>query len=969
MIINIKNCFLSYQTHDTVYVMTKHLYLIDGSGFIFRAYYGYPQMNRADGTPINAVYGFCVMVNKLIQETDADLVGVIFDSGRTTFRNHIYPAYKANREDPPEDLKPQFSLIRKACEAYNIPSIDMVGYEADDIIATYTKMATEQGYFVSIVSSDKDLMQLVNDKVTLFDAMKNKTIGYNEVIEKFGVAPDKVIDVQSLAGDSSDNVPGVPGIGIKTAALLINTYGNLDNLLACAGEITQNKRRENLINHADNARISRQLVTLHQDVPLSQDLDFFTRREYNPDTLRAFLLENNFKRLLSAMNLSVPENSSTKPTRPQPPMVYGQKIDVSDDLKHVQHKYTCIQDVTTLKLWLAQVYKTKVLAIDTETTGLHIRKAKIVGISLATDVGRACYIPLNHRTDGDTEYTYTLGNNTNSMDDLFSAPPTPKQISVWDIQHILQPILSDPTILKVGHNLKFDMSILQQVGLHLYPADDTMILSFCVDAGRTKHGLDALAKKYLNHTMIAYRDVCGTGRGAKKFDTINLADATKYASEDADITWRLHKILKSRIIAEKGLTIYEDVERKLIPVIVQMEQNGIKVDKTKLAQLSMVFGTYMKNAEKSAMDILGAYDIPPDFNIASPSQLGVVLFDTMAIAGGKKTKTGAYSTSSENLEALDLTEPTHQHLIQHILTYRTYAKLKSTYTDALQDEISPKTQRIHTSFNMVGTITGRLSSSDPNLQNIPVRDEDGKRIRACFVADTHKVILSLDYSQIELRIMAHMANDPVMIQAFADGQDIHRASASKMFGVAMDAVNDDLRRKAKIINFGIIYDVSAFGLARQVGCSRGEASAFIKEYFEQFPNIKHYMEHVKQHAEIDGFVKTLFNRKIHLSGITGSGSARNHAFRQAINAPIQGTSADIIKRAMIRIHHALHKNPIGSMILQVHDELLFETTPKNAEILQHMITDIMQTAHTPTVALKVPLLVEGKIAKNWADAH
>ncbi len=956
--------------------MTKHLYLIDGSGFIFRAYYGYPPMNREDGTPVNAVYGFCVMVNKLIQETDADLVGVIFDSGRTTFRNDIYPAYKANRDDPPEDLRPQFSLIRDACKAYNIPSLDMEGFEADDLIASYTKIATAQGYKVSIVSNDKDLMQLVNDDVTMFDAMKNKTIARDQVFEKFGVYPERVIDVQSLAGDSSDNVPGVPGIGVKTASLLINEYGDLDTLLSRADEIKQTKRRENLIQYADDAYLSRRLVTLRNDVPLTQGLEFFTRQEYDIDTLQKFLMDNNFKRLLNAM-----ENNTVNPLS-QPPIkspVQGkdkrqqEKIyTVPDSLKHMDYAYDCIQDADTLKSWIADVYQTGILAIDTETTGLHIRKAKIVGISLATAIGRACYIPLNHRTDGLTESTSAPKIGEGNINDLFSneyLQNRPPQIATDTLQSILQPILKDPAIKKIGHNLKFDMSMLQQVGLSLYPVDDTMVMSFCLDAGREKHGLNPLAKKYFDHTMIAYRDVCGTGRWAKKFDTIDLQSATRYAAEDADITLRLYTLLKQRLIQEKGLTIYEDMERKLIPVITQMEQNGILVDPDKLSELSHTFNAYMQDAQNIVMDIVSQYDVPPDFNIASPNQLGTVLFETMGIKGGKKTKSGIYSTSSDILEGLNTPDPMQKNLIQSVLTYRTYAKLKSTYTDALQNEISPQTRRIHTSFNMVGTITGRLSSSEPNLQNIPIRSEDGKHIRACFVADTNHILISLDYSQIELRIMAHMADDPTMIQAFKDGIDIHRASASKMFRVPLSEVDENLRSKAKTINFGIIYGVSAFGLAQQVGCSRSEAEQFIKEYFEQFPNIRTYMENIKQNAEVDGFVNTLFGRKVHLSGLQGTGPARAHAFRQAINAPIQGTAADIIKRAMIKIHHTLKQNPLGTMILQVHDELLFETTPDNAEKLIRLVTDIMQTAHQPIIDLKVPLIVVGKGAKNWAEAH
>lgn len=960
--------------------MTKHLYLIDGSGFIFRAFFGYPRMNRTDGTPTNAVYGFCVMVNKLIAETDADLVGVIFDKGRTTFRNDIYPDYKANREDAPEDLVPQFALIHEACTAYNIPSLDMQGFEADDLIATYAKMGEDAGYKVSIVSSDKDLMQLVNDKITLYDAMKNKTIGRDEVLEKFGVYPEAVVDVQALAGDSSDNVPGVPGIGVKTASLLINTYGNLESLLERAGEITQQKRRENLIAHADDARMSKKLVRLCKDVPVEHGLEFFARRQYDDTVLRDFLLENNFKRLLSVLDASQEHIQESPTSPPSAPPTNTDNTAISDGVsmspstpyKDVPTDYTCIQDASSLQKWLAPVYESGVLAVDTETTGLHIMDDHLVGISLATTAGRACYIPLAHLGDNG-------GESDILNDDLFASPTchAPRQLHISEVVEILHPIFTDARIVKVGHNLKFDMSILAPVGLHMTPFHDTMLMSYVLDAGREKHGLDALAQSYYNHTMIAFKNIAGTGQNAKKFDAVSLDDATPYASEDADFTWRLYHTLYPRLVPENVAGVYGDIERKLVPVIHRMEQNGVVVDTQKLSELSAEFGAKMAMAEQAVKTIVDTYDGVGDFNIASPAQLGVFLFEILGLKGGKKTKTGAYSTTSDILASLKLPTDDSRVVVENVLMYRTYAKLKSTYTDALQHQISKQTQRVHTSFNMVGAMTGRLSSSDPNLQNIPARGQDGQHIRTCFVAETGNVLLSLDYSQIELRIMAHMAGDPTMIQAFQDGQDIHRASASKMFKIPMDAVSHDLRQKAKIINFGIIYDVSAFGLAQQVGCSRTEASTFIKEYFAQFPYIQDYMNTAKQNAEADGFVSTLFGRKMYLSGIHTTGVAKSHAFRQAINAPIQGTSADIIKRAMVQIDYALQSQshvkpdtkPLGKMILQVHDELIFETSPDNAQALMDLVKPIMENACYPLVDLSVPLVVDGQVADNWADAH
>ncbi len=935
----------------------KHLYLIDGSGFIFRAYYGYPLMNREDGTPTNAVYGFCTMINKLINQTDADLVAVIFYKARRNFRNEIYPAYKANRDDAPENLIPQFKLIRQACKAYNIPMVEMDNYEADDLIATYAKMADDMGAEVSIISSDKDLMQLVNDNITMFDAMKNITIDRERVFEKFGVYPEKVVDIQSLAGDSSDNIPGVPGIGIKTASQLIEEFGDLENLLANAHTIKQNKRRQNLIDYADDARMSKKLVTLKNDVPIEVGLEHFTRKKYDKSELKEFLLENNFKRLLSKLDSDTEliKDEEVKDSQDKNESKnLKEKINLTNSIfDKVKTKYVSIHTADELTKWLSGVKKAGILSIDTETTGLHVVDSDIVGISMSYEYGKACYIPINHSSGENSE-----------QDDLFSEPVQDEvqsfeQIPLDKVVQILKPILVDSSILKIGQNIKYDISILKKIGLDIKPFDDTMLLSCCVDSGRAKHNMNDLAKRYLDHDCIKFEDVCGKGKKQILFSQADIEKATDYACEDADITLRLHKLLKNQIVVNSVVSVYENLERPLIPVIANMENSGIKVDREKLILLSKEFGKKIEMTKQKVLDIAIKHGMD-DFNVASPKQLSELLFEKMGISGGKKTKLGGYSTSSDVLESIYDEDP----IIEDILRYRQYSKLKSTYTDALQNQISLKTNRVHTSFNMAGTTTGRLSSSDPNLQNIPVKGIDGKKIRECFVADKGKVFLSLDYSQIELRLVAHISGDEEMIKIFNDGGDIHASTAKSMFGV--DEVDSDMRRRAKVINFGIIYGVSPHGLARQAGCSRTQAKDFIDSYFKAFPGIRMYMENTKQYSDEKGYVETIFGRKIHLPDASSNNSAlRGHAHRQAINSPIQGTSADIIKNAMIKIYNEIHNKEDIKLLLQVHDELIFEVDEDKVENYQDKIKTIMENSHTDWLYLSVPLVVDSSINKVW----
>ncbi len=922
----------------------KHIYLIDGSGYIFRAFFGLPPMSRSDGTPTNAVYGFCNMVFKLVEESHADYVGVLFDRARKTFRSDIYPEYKAHRPPAPDDLIPQFPLIRQATEAFNLPAIDMEGFEADDLIATYANMASASGYKVTIVSSDKDLMQLVDDNITMYDPMKNIEIGADQVMEKFGVAPDRVIDVQALAGDSSDNIPGVAGIGIKTAAMLINQYGDLENLLTKAHEIKQPKRRENLINQADMARVSKKLVTLDRNMELEIPLDGLLRKKLDHDKLLTFLKENEFRRLVSKFESEAAEIEMDGRTGPMP-------------VEEV--KYSLIQDVESLNQWVAMAKKKAMVTIDTETTGLDQMSAELVGISLAIETGSACYIPLAHKIkpeQGDLLGGLIDGDATQTTEI--------KQIPMSEALAILKPILEDNGILKIGQNIKYDMTILSRYGININAIDDTMLLSFVLSGGIHGHGMDELAKKYLATDTIKFKDVCGTGKSQITFDYVDLDKALNYAAEDSHITLRLHKFLKPQLLERKLTTVYETLERPLVDILSKMEQSGILVDQDFLRKLS---GEFAVRINELAANIYKLAE--QEFNIASPKQLGDILFNNLGLTGGKKTKTGIFSTSAGILEDLSDAHP----IINDILEWRSLSKLKSTYSDALVKQINPKTGRVHTSYMMTGAQTGRLSSSDPNLQNIPIKSEEGRKIRQAFIAKPDHKLISLDYSQIELRLVAEIADLKSMQQAFDDGIDIHAMSASEVFNIALEDMTADIRRKAKAINFGIIYGISAFGLAKQLGVSRTEAKEFIDNYFKRFPGIRSFMDQKIEYCRNNGYVETLFGRRIHIGGINDKNPMRrNYAERQAINAPIQGSAADIIKRAMIRIPKALKdanlENTVA-MLLQVHDELIFEVPNELTQQAIDIIKPVMENAIKPAKSLKIPLIVDAGIGDNWHQAH
>ena len=918
----------------------KHVYLIDGSGYIFRAFFGLPPMTRADGTPTNAVYGFCNMVFKLVEESDADYVGVLFDRARKTFRSDIYAEYKAHRPPAPEDLVPQFPLIREATEAFNLPAIDMEGFEADDLIATYAQHAVAEGYRVTIVSSDKDLMQLVDANITMYDPMKNIEIGPDQVVEKFGVAPDRVIDVQALAGDSADNVPGVEGIGIKTAAQLINEYGDLESLLGRAGEIKQPKRREKLIAQADLARISKQLVTLKHDMELEVPLEGLLRQELDHDKLLVFLKENGFKRLITKFESEAAHLEMGNRTGPAP-------VAATD--------YSLVQDEATLVSWVNAAIEKGTVAVDTETTSIDQMAASLVGVSLSIEPGRACYIPLAHKTQavqGDL-----LGGGAAEAD-------IPQQIPMARALEILKPMLEDPGTLKVGQNIKYDMTVLARCGINITPIDDTMLLSFVLEGGSHGHGMDELSELHLGITPIKFKEVCGTGKSQITFDYVDLEKARDYAAEDADITLRLHQFLKPQLIAKGLSTVYETIERPLATVLSQIEQQGILVDPTFLKGLSSNFAIRIQELEIKIHELAGK-----EFNVGSPKQLGEILFGDLGLPGGKKTKTGGFSTSVDVLEGL-----AHEHpIVASILEWRSLSKLKSTYTDALVNQINPKTGRVHTSYMMTGAQTGRLSSTDPNLQNIPIRTEEGRKIREAFIAKPGHKLIALDYSQIELRLVAEIAGLETMKQAFKDGIDIHAMTASEVFGVPLDEMTSEIRRKAKAINFGIVYGISAFGLANQLGVSRTEAKEFIDNYFERFPGIRKFMDKVIEDCKQDGYVETLFGRRIHIGGINEKNPMRrNYAERQAINAPIQGTAADIIKRAMIRIPGALEKAGLERdviMLLQVHDELIFEVPEALVNDAIPIIKSVMEGAASPAQSLEVPLIVDAGTGDNWREAH
>jgi DNA polymerase I len=920
----------------------RHVFLIDGSGFLFRAYYGIKQrMTRADGTLVNAVHGFTTMLMKLIDDTDADHIAVIFDSARKTFRNDIYADYKANRDAPPDDLIPQFELVREATRALNVACVDMPGFEADDLIATYATLAKQGGADVTVVSSDKDLMQLVDDKVIMFDAMKNREIRAEQVMEKFGVGPDRVIEVQALAGDSSDNVPGVPGIGLKTAALLINEYGDMEGVLANAEQIKQPKRRQSLIDHAEGARISKELVTLKTDVPIDVPLSDFAIKEPDRDDLLAFLAAQDFKKLTERVKSR-----------------YGFEAAHEDfpaaAVEEVKATYQLVQDLDTLENWIAEAREKGVVAVDTETTSLDATQAELVGVSLSTGAGRACYIPLAHKAPA-AQGMFDLGDGGSEND----GGDGPEQVDFDQALKCLGDLFADPSVLKVGHNIKYDAQVLANYGIVFNAIDDTMVLSYVLEGGLHGHGLDELALLHCDHSTIKFKEVAGTGKAQVTFDYVSLDAALDYAAEDADITARLHGLLKPRLVEDSMVTVYETLERPLIGVLVDMERHGIKVDAVELKRLSTDFAARLGDLEVEIHGLAGH-----DFNVGSPKQLGEVLFDEMDLPGGKKGKTGAYATGAEVLEKL--AADGHE-LPQKVLDWRQLAKLKSTYTDALIAQIHPATGRVHTSYSMAGTSTGRLASSNPNLQNIPVRSEEGRKIRNAFIAEDGCQLLSADYSQIELRLLAHVAGIDTLIDAFKSGEDIHALTASQVFNVPIDGMDPMVRRQAKAINFGIIYGISAFGLARQLDISNGAASDYINAYFERYPGIRTYMEQTKEEARNQGYVSTLFGRKCHVRGIDDKApQMRSFAERAAINAPIQGGAADIIKRAMIAMPDALKGAGLkAKMLLQVHDELIFEVPDEEIEATSGVVKKTMENA----VSLDVPLIVDVGIGHNWNDAH
>ena len=988
-----------------------HLFLVDGSGFIFRAFHAIPALNRkSDGLPVNAVSGFCNMLWKLLRDARNTDVGVtpthlavIFDYSSTTFRKEIYPLYKANRSAPPEDLIPQFGLIRHATRAFNLPCIETEGFEADDIIATYARQAEATGADVTIVSSDKDLMQLVTSNVHMYDAMKDKQIGIPDVIEKWGVPPEKMIDLQAMTGDSTDNVPGIPGIGPKTAAQLLEEFGDLETLLARAGEIKQVKRRENIVANAELARLSRQLVELRTDVPLDMKLEELVLEPQDGPKLIAFLKAMEFTTLTrrvaevcdcdagaiepadvlvewgdaargpdldagdvpassaptSAPTVAASSTPAASPDGKTPADLVASRANAFAGKPIDTSTYVTIRDIETLELWIAAARETGLVAFDTETTSLDPMQAELVGVSFAiqdnvlspgsTDI-RAAYIPLTHKT---------------GVGDLLGGGHADGQIPMKEALAALKGLLEDPSVLKVAQNLKYDYLVMKRHGVTLQSFDDTMLMSYVLDAGKGNHGMDGLSEKWLGHTPIPYKDVAGSGKSSVTFDLVDIDRATAYAAEDADVTLRLWLVLKPRLAAEGLTRIYERLERPLVPVLAHMEERGITVDRQILSRLSGELAQKAAATEDEVYELAGER-----FNIGSPKQLGDILFGRMGLPGGSKTKTGQWSTSAQVLEDLAAEGAP---LPRKIVDWRQLTKLKSTYTDALPGYIHPQTKRVHTGYSLASTTTGRLSSSEPNLQNIPVRTAEGRKIRTAFISTPGHKLLSADYSQIELRVLAHVADIPQLRQAFADGIDIHAMTASEMFGVPVDGMPSEVRRRAKAINFGIIYGISAFGLANQLSIERSEAGDYIKKYFERFPGIKDYMESTKAFAREHGYVETIFGRRAHYPEIKSSNpSMRAFNERAAINAPIQGSAADVIRRAMIQIEPALVAAGLSErcrMLLQVHDELIFEVEDEAVDAAMPVIVDIMENAAMPAVSMRVPLKVDARAAHNWDEAH
>ena len=933
----------------------KHLFLIDGSGYIFRAYYALPPLYRkSDGLPTGAVNGFCNMLFKLIEDTKSNSkpthLAVIFDSARKTFRNDIYSDYKANRGEPPEDLIPQFQIIKDSVTAFGIPSIELAGFEADDIIATYAKQAADKNWKVSIVSSDKDLMQVVTKDINLIDTMKNKSIGIEDVKEKFGVAPDRVIDVQALAGDSSDNVPGAPGIGLKTAALLINEYDNLENLLESADQIKQNKRRESLINNKELIKISKQLVTLKDDVTNIQSLDTLNITNINYETLLPFLHELELFKLKERLTKKNPDLQKikiiSKKKLPEE-KVNTNTIEINEEKTSdsflEKSKYISITNMKALELLMKDIYDLGYFVFDLETDSLNVIDANLIGVAICLSVKRSYYIPLAHKDE--------------------DGKIIEEQIDFKEALKQLNNILSNSSLIKIGHNIKYDIAVLKRYKIDVVSFEDTMLMSYINDAGNHRHGMDELAKVHFNRDTIKFKDVVGTGKSQITFDYVEIEKAIEYAAEDAEITFKLYLLLKKKLSEEKNISAYNYLEKPLVASILEMEINGIKINTEYLQSLSSEFEKKINSLEKTIFKLCGV-----EFNIGSPKQLGDVLFNKLNLTPPKKTKTGEFSTGIEVLEDLAFEG---NKVAEDLITWRQLSKLKNTYTEALQTHINKTTQRIHTSYAMASTNTGRLSSSDPNLQNIPIRSTEGRLIRKAFIAEKGYKILSADYSQVELRVLAHIAKIEPLIAAFKNGEDIHALTASEIFSTDIKKITPDLRRRAKAVNFGIIYGISAFGLAKQLSITNHEANNFIKKYFDKFPGIKKYMEDTKALCREQGYVETLCGRKCFFPKIKDKNFAyRSFQERAAINAPIQGTAADIIKRAMIKIYEKnISNNNDCKMLLQVHDELIFEVKESKLEKYQALIRQEMENALHPLISLEVPLLVESSFGDNWDEAH
>jgi DNA polymerase-1 len=919
------------------------LYLVDGSGYIFRAFHALPPLTRkSDGLPVGAVSGFCNMLWKLICDMKADKpthLAVIFDASEKTFRSQIYPAYKAQRPPLPEDLVPQFPLVREATRAFGVPAIELDGYEADDIIASYARQVANAGGEVIIVSSDKDLMQLVNEQICLLDPVKQLKLCRPEVIEKFGMGPERVVEIQALAGDSVDNVPGAPGIGVKTAVQLLTEFGDLDTLLARASEIKQPKKRETLMAFADQVRMSRELVRLADDAPVPMGLAEMCVREPDAEVLSAFLdalgLRTLARRVAEARNLPPPT-----------PATPARAIEAAPAIDHT--KYVCVRDMKTLDDWIAKATEAGVVAFDTETDSLSSSASGLCGISLAIAPGEACYIPVGHCAAAGLD---------------LAAAADWDQIPLMEAVERLKPLLEDPTVLKVAQNAKYDIAVMSRYGVRVAPTDDTMLMSYVLEGGLHGHGMDELSQLHLGHIPIPFKQVAGAGKKEISFAQVELPAATCYAAEDADVTLRLYRALKPRLVRERMVTVYETLERPLPPVLADMECAGIRVDPERLRQLGHEFSLKMVDLEAEAHRQAGR-----PFNLGSPKQIGDILFGEMGLSGAKKTATGAWATDVKVLE--DLAEQGHP-LPRTIVDWRQVAKLKNTYTDALIAAADPKTHRVHTSFSLAAAATGRLASTDPNLQNIPIRTEEGRKLRTCFIADPGNVLISADYSQIELRLLAHVGDIPQLKEAFRTGVDIHALTASEMFGAPVEGMPGDIRRRAKAINFGIVYGISAFGLANQLGIEQSEAAAYIKTYFERFPGIRDYMNEARAFVREHGYVQTIFGRKVHIPAIRGKGQAeRSFGERAAINAPLQGAAADIIRRAMARVPNALRAEGLRArMLLQVHDELVFEAPAEEAEAVCALAKRVMEKAAEPAVALTVPLVVEARAAPNWDEAH